>query len=225
MDDDALLGGLNNLVNQADKPQKAAGKPAVQPQPVQQQAQQPVQDGTRQILDRLDGIKAAIDGLARPASSGPSPASTGQPSVVLAEKPAMEKPRPPAPKPAPVQVQRPEGVSSPSPSAGISPQPPRGYYYLVLVSAAMVLTAFALGMGYGAVVASGKYPFWSAPGLSGALADWIAAPAGILLLPVIAALLYLGGQDLQRDDRGKLAIGVFIFAGALALLALILPFL
>jgi hypothetical protein len=89
----------------------------------------------------------------------------------------------------------------------------------------MVLTAFALGMGYGAVVASGKYPFWSAPGLSGALADWIAAPAGILLLPVIAALLYLGGQDLQREGRGKSAIGVFILAGVLAVLALILPFL
>lgn len=219
MDDD-ILGGLSDLVNQADKPQKAA-KPAMQPQPAQQQAQQQAPDGTRQILERLDGIKAAIDGL-RPAPGGSSPVGpSNNASAVPAEKPAPEKPRP-APKPAPVQVPPAERRSFPSP-AGASPSS-RGYYYLVLVSAAMVLTAFALGMGYGAVVASGKYPFWSAPGLSGALADWIAAPAGILLLPVIAALLYLGGQDLQRDGRVRTAIGVFIIAGALALLALILPF-
>lgn len=215
MDDD-ILGGLSDLVNQADKPQKAA-KPAVQQQP----AQPPAPDGTRQILERLDGIKVAIDGL-RPAPGGASPVGpSNNASAVPAEKPAPEKPRPqPAPKPAPVQVP-PAEMRSFLPPAGASS---RGYYYLVLVSAAMVLTAFALGMGYGAIVASGKYPFWSAPGLSGALADWIAAPAGILLLPVIAALLYLGGQDLQRDGRVRIAIGVFIIAGALALLALILPF-
>jgi hypothetical protein len=96
--------------------------------------------------------------------------------------------------------------------------------YLVLVSAALELVAFALGMGYGAVVASGKFPFWYRPGVAGVLIDWVGAPAGALLLPVVAGLLVLGGRELQREGRDTAAKAVWAVAGGLAVIALLVPF-
>jgi hypothetical protein len=97
--------------------------------------------------------------------------------------------------------------------------------YVILVSAALELVALALGMGYGAIVASGKFPYWYTPGLPGALADWIAAPAGALLLPIMAGLLVLGGRELHMEGHRKLAGGVFTVAGTLVVLSFVIPFL
>ena len=88
----------------------------------------------------------------------------------------------------------------------------------------MELVAFALGMGYGAIVTASKFPYWYRPGASGALIDWVAAPAGILLLPIIAGLLALGGTALQREGREKAAKIVYGIAGAVAVVAFLAPF-
>ncbi|MHB8249618.1 MAG: hypothetical protein ACYDCX_12145 [Acidithiobacillus sp.] len=205
MNDDDLLGGLNDLVNQADK------KPAVKP--VQKQAQQvaasPVEDDilSQQILERLDGIRASIDGLKQQGGAVPLPQGPGP------KNPEAKPPRPPAPpKPSALQIDP-------------VPQPIKSWWpYLVLVSAALELAAFALGMGYGAIVASGKFPFWYKPGASGALVDWIAAPAGVLLLPIIAALLAMGGRELQREGHDTVAKALWAIAGGLAVISALVPF-
>ncbi|MBU2862016.1 hypothetical protein HF290_17010 [Acidithiobacillus ferrooxidans] len=199
MNDDDLLGGLNDLVNQADK------KPAVKP--VQRQAQpvaaSPVEEDTlsQQVLDRLDGIKASIDALKDTQPQVPKPAPEAKPATVDLKKPIPETKTPPRPSLPPVT--RP---------------------YLVLVSAALELAAFALGMGYGAIVASGKFPFWYKPGASGALVDWIAAPAGVLLLPIIAALLAMGGRELQKEGHATVAKALWAIAGGLAVISALVPF-
>lgn len=220
-DTDNLLDGLNELTNMADKKPAKAG-PA-QRQAAQQSsvssdtaspavASQPAEDPalSRQILSRLDGIKASIDAL-RNAGSAPSVAPEKQP-VVQTEKPKF--PPRPAPRPAPIPA-----AQAPAKSAL------QVWPYLILVSAAIVLIAFALGMGYGAIVASGKFPFWYRPGVAGVIADWVAAPAGVLLLPIIAGLLALGGWELQREGRERAAKIVWALAGGLALLAILAPFL
>ena len=199
MNDDDLLGGLNDLVNQADK------KPAVKP--VQRQAQpvaaSPVEEDTlsQQVLDRLDGIKASIDALKDTQPQVPKPVPEAKPATVDLKKPIPETKTPPRPSLPPVT--RP---------------------YLVLVSAALELAAFALGMGYGAIVASGKFPFWYKPGASGALVDWIAAPAGVLLLPIIAALLAMGGRELQKEGHATVAKALWAIAGGLAVISALVPF-
>lgn len=210
MNDDDLLGGLNDLVNQADKP---AGKPAAKP--VQRQEQPPLasavvpeESAAQQILDRLDGIRASIDALkqqdggAVPLLRGPEP-----------KNPEAKSQRPPVPpKPSAIQINP-------------APQPVKSWWpYLVLVSAALELAAFALGMGYGAIVSSGKFPFWYKPGASGALVDWIAAPAGVLLLPIIAALLTMGGRELQREGHDTAAKSLWAIAGGLAAFSALIPF-
>jgi len=220
--DDSLLDGLNTLVNAADKPQQK-GKPAqtsAQPakqadQPVKPEQVKPVFDDSaaKQIIARLDGIKHAIDDLVRVADSpvDPKPAPES-----VKPKPDTAKPAKPE-RPAPL----PKSVSS---EAGAPENRFLTMPYVALVTAAFVLVAFALGMGYGAIVASGKFPYWYQPGLPGALADWIAAPAGVLLLPVVAGLLALGGLELRKEGQA-VAKPVFAVAGLLAALSVVLPFL
>lgn len=212
MNDDDLLGGLNDLVNQADK------KPAAKP--VQRQAQpvaaSPVEEDTlsQQVLDRLDGIKASIDALK----------SMDAQKLVLAAQPDRPEPKNPEAKPTtlrPPSPPRPSATQQPAPD---QPQVRSLWPYLVLVSAALELAAFALGMGYGAIVASGKFPFWYKPGASGALVDWIAAPAGVLLLPIIAALLAMGGRELQREGQATAAKVTWAIAGGLAVISALVPF-
>jgi len=236
--DDSLLDGLNNLVNTADKPQatKAAkpsatagssGKSAPAAKPdlsvqnnVDTASAQPVFDDStaKQIIERLDGIKTAIDTIPRAAGGPVEPKPAQEPAKPKPEpakpadtKPARHKPEDPQPEPKPDKGPTENHVLSISLS------------YVAVVTAALVLVAFALGMGYGAIVASGKFPYWYQPGLPGALADWIAAPAGILLLPVVAGLLALGGLELRKEGQSA-AKPVFIAAGLLAVLAVLLPF-
>ncbi len=232
MNDDDLLGGLNALVNQADK-KPAAAKPVQRPaQPV---AASPVEEDTlsQQVLDRLDGIKASIDALKSMDIQKP----------VLAAQPDRPEPKTPEARPTP-----PAGMHrfpqdslgncvSPTPRPPLPPKPLATYQpnpdqaqvkswwpYLVLVSAALELAAFALGMGYGAIVASGKFPFWYKPGASGALVDWIAAPAGVLLLPIIASLLAMGGRELQKEGHATVAKALWAIAGGLAVISALVPF-
>ncbi len=211
MNDD-MLDGLNSLVNMADKP--AGGKPAGNklaqpPKPDNNPSTAfPAEDSalSQQILVRLDGIRDAIDALPRPVPSTEKSLATPSPAPV-------ERPRVP-----------------PRPTPTIQTQPPRAapvvvwWPYIILVSAALELVAFALGMGYGAIVASGKFPFWYRPGVAGVLIDWVAAPAGVLLLPVMAGLLALGGAELQREGREKAAKTVWAVAGGAAVIALLVPF-
>ncbi|MHB1643089.1 MAG: hypothetical protein ACYCS8_10620 [Acidithiobacillus sp.] len=212
MNDDDLLGGLNALVNQADK-KPAAAKPVQRPaQPV---AASPVEEDilSQQILERLDGIKASIDALKDTQPQVPKPAPEAKPATVDLKKPIPETKTPPRPSLPP--------VTRPDP---VQPQVKSWWPYLVLVSAALELAAFAMGMGYGAVVASGKFPFWYKPGASGALVDWIAAPAGVLLLPIIAALLAMGGRELQREGHATVAKALWAIAGGLAVISALVPF-
>lgn len=213
MNDD-MLDGLNSLVNMADKP---AGNKPVGGKPVQVQKQDnspPVASSvedpalSQQILVRLDGIKDAIDALPRSVPSTEKALATQNPAPV-------ERPRLP-PRPAPQPAQRPE---PPRPGPTVVWWP-----YIILVSAALELVAFALGMGYGAIVASAKFPYWYRPGVAGVLIDWVAAPAGALLLPVMAGLLALGGAELQREGRERAAKTVWAVAGGLAVIAVLVPF-
>ena len=214
---DGMLDGLNSLVNMADK------KPVAKVAPQDTSAGQgksafPVEDPalSRQILDRLDGIKDAIDALRAPVkadtASPPVKASPAAPLVKVAN--------PAAP---PVTADTP--AARPDPASPQAAQAMGRVSYLILVSAALELLAFALGMGYGAIVASGRFPFWYRPGVAGILIDWVAAPAGVLLLPVMSGLLALGGWELQREGREKAAIAVWALAGGLAVIALLVPFL
>lgn len=225
MNDD-MLDGLNSLVNMADKQKSSTGGKPVGRQPAQAQkpdngpsTASPVEDPalSQQILVRLDGIKDAIDVLRN---------TRGVP-VVQPDAPA-EKPKVP-PRPAPtIQAQQsaPQGaapVAACKALQGVAPL--QGVWpYIILVSAALELVAFALGMGYGAIVASAKFPFWYRPGVAGVLIDWVAAPAGALLLPVMAGLLALGGRELQREGREKAAKTVWALAGGVAVIALLVPF-
>ena len=224
MNDD-MMDGLNSLVNMADRP---AGNKPVGGKPVQVQKQEnspPTSTAvgdevlSQQILVRLDGIKAGIDDLCRvqPRQEGGAPA-------VQPEKPGSPT------NTVPVPAERPKVPPRPAPQPAQRPEPPRSapavvwWPYLILVSAALELVAFALGMGYGAIVASAKFPFWYRPGVAGVLIDWVAAPAGVLLLPVMAGLLALGGAELQREGREKAAKTVWAVAGGLAVIAVLVPF-
>jgi hypothetical protein len=230
--DDSLLDGLNHLVNTADKPQAAtkaakptgsSGKSATTAKPVQNNVDtasaQPVFDDStaKQIIERLDSIKQSIDALPRAAPDGPAMNAASSPVVAKPEPAKPErpstppKPKDPRPEPKPVKV--------PTESHELSNLLP----YVALVTAAFVLIAFALGMGYGAIVASGKFPYWYQPGLPSALADWIAAPAGVLLSPVVAGLLALGGLELRRDGQAA-AKPVLVVSGILAVISVLLPF-
>ena len=219
---DNMLDGLNSLVNMADKQKSSTGgKPAQSQKPDNTcRSQQGLQGSTaspalqvavedpalsQQILVRLDGIKDAIDALPRPVPSTEKSLATQSP--VPADRPRLP------PRPTPQQAQPPRSA----PAVVWGP-------YLILVSAALELVAFALGMGYGAIVASAKFPYWYRPGVAGVLIDWVAAPAGVLLLPVMAGLLALGGAELQREGRDTAAKTVWAVAGALAVIALLVPF-
>jgi len=227
--DDSLLDGLNQLVNTADKPQQAtkAAKPSAAtgssgksaPAAKPDLSQSVFDDSTaKQIIERLDSIKQSIDAIPRAVQDGPT--TNASPAPVVA-KPEPAKPEKPATPPKPKDP-RPEPKPDKAPTE--SHEFSRSLSYVALVTAAFVLAAFAMGMGYGAIVASSKFPYWYQPGLPGALADWIAAPAGVLLLPVIAGLLALGGLELRREGHAA-AKPVFIAAACLIALAVLLPFL
>lgn len=228
-EDADVLSGLNAMMSQMDTPAAVADskkqarkdkaeqapKPATAPTvavatPV---STTPVADATppappatvahdpvlpQQILDKLDGIKASIDTLAV-SSSKLKPAAVAEKRISIAEIIALF-------------LQRSKDVDK----AATTPDT------ATLFTAAFIIIAFAMGMGYGALVASSKFPYWaSKSGVVTALASWIAAPAGILLLPVLAVLFLVIAKEIA-DPRVRVLLR--IFAGLLGLSTLILPF-
>jgi hypothetical protein len=100
---------------------------------------------------------------------------------------------------------------------------------VVLLGWAMALLSAGLGMGYGYIVASGRYPFWepSSPGhpLSGLAAAYLGAPVGVVLLPVAGAILWASSREAKADKQRTLlrivAIFTFIVGVALPLVSLL----
>ncbi|MHB8249227.1 MAG: hypothetical protein ACYDCX_10145 [Acidithiobacillus sp.] len=89
---------------------------------------------------------------------------------------------------------------------------------VVLLGWAMALLTAGLGMGYGYIAASGRYPFWwptaHADVLSRIAAAYLGAPVGVVLLPLAGAILWeasreAGGEKQQATMR-LAAIVVFL---------------
>ena len=89
---------------------------------------------------------------------------------------------------------------------------------VVLLGWAMALLAAGLGMGYGYIVASGRYPFWEPTAHAGFLprisAAYLGAPVGVVLLPLAGAILWEASKE-ARDEKYQAiwrlaAIGVFL---------------
>ena len=99
---------------------------------------------------------------------------------------------------------------------------------VVLLGWAMALLAAGLGMGYGAIVASGRYPFWGptahASVLSRIAAAVLGAPVGVVLLPIAGAILWEASKEASDEKYQAIwrlaAIGVFLAGIALPLSSL-----
>lgn len=89
---------------------------------------------------------------------------------------------------------------------------------VVLLGWAMALLAAGLGMGYGAIVASGRYPFWgptaNASVLSRIATAVLGAPVGVVLLPLAGAILWEASKEASGEKQQAIwrlaAIGVFL---------------
>lgn len=101
--------------------------------------------------------------------------------------------------------------------------------FAMLVGAFLAVIAFALGMGYGVIIESGKYPFWyvqgAEKGFAAALITTIAAPAGVLLLPVIAGALWLAAREFRAEGHRQYGNYCRWASLAVLLLAVAAPFL
>lgn len=89
---------------------------------------------------------------------------------------------------------------------------------VVLLGWAMALLAAGLGMGYGAIVASDRYPFWEPAAHAGFLpriaAAYLGAPVGVVLLPIAGAILWEASKEASDEKYQTIwrlaAIGVFL---------------
>jgi len=231
MSDDPI-DSLFNLAEQADDP-NVAKQAKVEPKP--KVAPTPVQKPKATVETRLDSAQA-------PAPVSADAEGTGKAITPLPTKAPTEKPKPKpteAPKPtvAPTAAPTPQPASVETVAPTAAPNPPRGPHirlpevsirvpdldaYAVLIGIVLCVLLFAFGVGFGYVLAAYKAPFWQH---GGPLVSWLAAPAGVLFLPIIAALLFLGGQDLRREGLERAALTVYAISAVLFLLGLILPFL
>ena len=99
---------------------------------------------------------------------------------------------------------------------------------VVLLGWAMALLAAGLGMGYGAIVASGRYPFWAtasqASVLSRISAAVLGAPVGVVLLPLAGAILWEASKEASSEKQQAVwrlaSIGVFLAGILLPLFSL-----
>jgi hypothetical protein len=100
---------------------------------------------------------------------------------------------------------------------------------VVLLGWAMALLATGLGMGYGYIVASGRYPFWEPTAHSGILprisAAVLGAPVGVVLLPLAGAILWEASKEASSEKQQAIlrlaAIGVFLAGILLPLISLL----
>ncbi|MBU2806825.1 hypothetical protein HF285_00640, partial [Acidithiobacillus ferrooxidans F221] len=89
---------------------------------------------------------------------------------------------------------------------------------VVLLGWAMALLAAGLGMGYGYIVASGRYPFWEPTAHAGFLprisAAYLGAPVGVVLLPLAGAIIWAASKEASDEKYQAIwrlaAIGVFL---------------
>ena len=76
---------------------------------------------------------------------------------------------------------------------------------VVLLGWAMALLSAGIGMGYGYITASGRYPFWWPAAKAGALskiaAAWLGAPVGVVLLPIAGAILWTASKDTDSEKH------------------------
>ena len=99
---------------------------------------------------------------------------------------------------------------------------------VVLLGWAMALLAAGLGMGYGYIVASGRYPFWEPTAHAGFLprisAAYLGAPVGVVLLPLAGAILWEASKEAGGEKQQAIwrlaAIGIFLAGIALPLSSL-----
>ncbi|MFA6180534.1 hypothetical protein HF292_009765 [Acidithiobacillus ferruginosus] len=256
MSDIDALAGLNELLNIADKPQAAkkarppsdsAGskvRPArtadVEPAQTEVRAQKAASeaDSTQPlpdlaiIMDRLNGIDARVEDIYRevqllqggdaeedPDESPPSPVAAHE----LATEPTPQQPL--------IQLSKinEEVLLEAAVGKLFQTSMRLRLSFAMLVGAFLAVIAFALGMGYGVIIESGKYPFWyvqgAEKGFAAALITTIAAPAGVLLLPVIAGALWLAAREFRAE--GHMQYGNYCRWASLAvlLLAVAAPFL
>ena len=99
---------------------------------------------------------------------------------------------------------------------------------VVLLGWAMALLAAGLGMGYGYIVASGRYPFWGptahASVLSRISTAVLGAPVGVVLLPLAGAILWEASKEASSAKQQAIwrlaAIGIFLAGILLPLFSL-----
>lgn len=256
MTDIDALAGLNELLNIADKPQapkkarhssdsagskvrptRTADAESAQAKAAAQKATSEADDTQASpdlatIMDRLNGIDARVEDIYRevqllqggdveedPDDSPPSPVVAPE----LATEPTPQQPLIQLPKiNEEVLLEAAVGkLFQTSMRLRLS--------FAMLVGAFLAVIAFALGMGYGVIIESGKYPFWyvqgAEKGFAAALITMIAAPAGVLLLPVIAGALWLASREFRAE--GHMQYGNYCRWASLAvlLLAVAAPFL
>lgn len=76
---------------------------------------------------------------------------------------------------------------------------------VILLGWAMALLSAGIGMGYGYITASGRYPFWWPAAKAGALskiaAAWLGAPVGVVLLPIAGAILWTASKDTDSEKH------------------------
>jgi hypothetical protein len=100
---------------------------------------------------------------------------------------------------------------------------------VVLLGWAMALLAAGLGMGYGYIVAAGRYPFWAPTSGAGILAQisaaYLAAPVGVVLLPLAGAILWMVSKEAHSNKQQVIlrlaAVGVFLAGILLPLISLL----
>ena len=100
---------------------------------------------------------------------------------------------------------------------------------VVLLGWAMALLAAGLGMGYGYIVASGRYPFWELTAHSGVLprisAAVLGAPVGVVLLPLAGVILWEASKEASSEKHQAIlrlaAIGIFLAGILLPLISLL----
>lgn len=170
------------------------------------------------LLDGLEELSAAAD-MKQPAK----PAAANKQAAPVQPKPAAADPQKPK-KPAQRPPQSPKPETAPEPVT-VRPRPEGAdTFSLYFLGVGMIgLILFALGMGFGAMVSSGHFPAWDkSPGFLHALAAWVMAPAGILILPIIAGAFFLAGIELRGEKKHAQAF--FGLAGLVLVVTCLLIF-
>lgn len=229
MDDD-ILGGLNELTETADKPELAK-KVAREKKQGQQTPSEDISTDAPESSQTDSGTASTSTGDKPQLNSADIQAKLSDAKVATEASKEKSKARAEAKKVGTTTLDKAGLPDKSSAQAGQAPDTQRKPKLPITISApitvlmviAGMLVIFAFGMGYGAIIASHHFPYWFHKGVAGALSDWIAAPAGILLFPIISGLFYFAGRELHGNNDLKSA-KVFYGISALAMLiAMALP--